>query len=131
MIATLVDWHAEHSLTLTQTTNALRRLPEQRSLHQSFALIVVGLNRNTQNRISGVRINFNGKSTGIVLWRGILRVWEGVMTERPEKCPHVTLKRKIAGETAYYQCECGQKFHAGEWDGKVRLVDSHEENRDD
>lgn len=37
-------------------------------------------------------------------------------------CPHKQLKKQIVGTTSWYACiQCGQKFQASEWDGKVQV----------
>lgn len=36
-------------------------------------------------------------------------------------CTHFKLIRKVSNGQTYYQCECGQKFKAQAWDGKVAV----------
>jgi len=40
----------------------------------------------------------------------------------PKPCPHKHLKKQMSGQQVWYVCECGQKFKAQLWDGKVRVV---------
>ena len=37
-------------------------------------------------------------------------------------CPHKTLKKQMSGMQVWYVCECGQKFKAETWDGRVKVT---------
>ena len=39
-------------------------------------------------------------------------------------CQHVHLAKKLVGDQSWYACtQCGQKFKAEPWDGKVTVVE--------
>ena len=37
-------------------------------------------------------------------------------------CQHKVLRKQQSGTITWYKCECGQKFKAEPWDGKVKVI---------
>lgn len=43
-------------------------------------------------------------------------------------CAHKYLKKQLVGGQVWYVCECGQKFRAEPWDGRVSVTKPCDEN---